>query len=133
MKLKNSNLKMVANFLKDDLKTSGKDNIHRMRLVKAIEAQDEAIGKEELELLKEYAETDEDGELKQTEKGGFKISNPQVFKKQQEALFNEYYTIDDSNLNTALETVKQLVNDFDGELSGESAEAHFILSEALEQ
>ncbi|MFS0591988.1 hypothetical protein AB1L05_10335 [Cytobacillus horneckiae] len=60
------------------------------------------------------------------------MEDAKEFKKQQEALYDEYFVIKDENLESALTTVKKLVNDYDMELTGKAAEAHFIIVEAFE-
>jgi len=134
IKFQYKHLKGVADFLLNQVSTKGKKNIHRMRVVNALNQQHNNYAKEELELIKEYADTDEQGELIPREGGGFKIapSNAKVCNEAIQSLSGEYFTIDDSNLESALKTVEKLVNDFDKELVGHPAEMHYILSEAFE-
>lgn len=133
IKLQNKYLKNVADFLQNTVSAKGKKNVHRMRIVKAIENKNKEVGEEEVTLLKEYAQLDDKGELKRNDAGGFDIEDTKGFNEQHKALYDEYFTIDDKNLESALKTVEKLVNDYDKELSGKSAEAHFILVEAFEE
>jgi acetolactate synthase small subunit len=131
IKLQNKELKDVAEFLKK-LSLNGKKSVHRMRVVKVLEEQNKKLGEEELELLKEYVETDEKGEFVH-ESGNLKFKGDvKEFKKQQEDLYNEYFVLDDTNLESALKTLKEVVNDYNKELSEKDAEAHFTLVEAFE-
>lgn len=132
IKLQNKYLKDVADFLLNTVSAKGKKNIHRMRIVKSLQERDKEVGEEEVTLLKEFAQLDENGELKRNDAGGFDIEDMKGFNEQHKALYDEYFVIDDKNLESSLTTVKKLVNDFDKELSGKNAEAHFILIEAFE-
>lgn len=136
IKLKHNDLNKVVKFLlKINLK--GKKNIHRMRIVKALKEQSQKVSEDEVELLKEYVETDENGELERSEKGlKFKEGcSAKDFNQEQKALYDEYFTIDDKNLESALNTVEKAVDIYaeKHELSDEDAEAHFILFEAFDQ
>jgi hypothetical protein len=132
IKIQNKELKNVSDFLKK-LSLKGKKSVHRMRIVKVLEEQNKKLGEEEVELLKEYVETDEKGEfIYENEKFKFK-NDAREFKKQQDELFNEYFVLDDTNLESALNTVKEVVTDYNKELSEKDAEAHFILVEAFEK
>ena len=132
MDIKNKDLSIVIGFLKEEIKATKVDNIHRMRIVKALESQQEKLISEETQLVKEFAVLDDNGNIKQDDNGSFFVTNRVEFESQQKRLLNEVFRIEDKNLSDALKTIKRLVNDFEDELSGESAEAHFILSEAIE-
>ncbi|MFA9458805.1 hypothetical protein ACERJO_18845 [Halalkalibacter sp. AB-rgal2] len=134
MNLQYKDLKMTADFLKN-LSLKGKESVHRMRVVKVLEEQNKKLAEEELELLKAFAEIDDQGELVQAQGGGFKIKedkDKREFKQQQEELYQEYFTVGDKNLETALKTVEEIVNDYNEELSDKDAEAHFLLVESFE-
>ncbi|MEN2468011.1 hypothetical protein [Ornithinibacillus sp. JPR2-1] len=133
IKIQNKHLGDVADFLLNTITAKGKKNIHRMRIVNALKERNKGVGEEELELLKEYAKKDEDDNVVQNENGRFVMEDAKEFKKQQDALYEEYFVIDDVNLKSALRTVEKLVNDYDKELVGKEAEAHFILVEAFEE
>lgn len=132
MDIKNKDLSIVIGFLKEEIKATKVDNIHRMRIVKALESQQEKLISEETQLVKEFAVLDDNGNIKQDVNGSFYVTNRAEFESQQKQLLNEVFRIEDNNLSDALKTIKRLVNDFEDQLSGESAEAHFILSEAIE-
>lgn len=132
MDIKNKDLSIVIGFLKEEIKATKVDNIHRMRIVKALESQQEELISEETQLVKEFAVLDDNGNIKQDVNGSFFVTNRAEFEAQQKQLLNEVFRIEDNNLSDALKTIKRLVNDFEDELSGESAEAHYILIEALE-
>ncbi|WP_017797559.1 hypothetical protein [Oceanobacillus kimchii] len=132
IKIQHKHLKDAADFLQNTVSAKGKKNIHRMRVVKALNEKYEGVAEEEITLLKEYAKTDDQGEFVKNEAGGFDMDDYKGFNEQHKELFDEYYTLDDKNLEPALKTVEKLVNDFDKELSGKQAEMHYILAEAFE-
>lgn len=132
IKIQNKELKDVSEFLRK-LSLKGKKSVHRMRVVKVLDEQNKKLGEEEVELLKEYVETDEKGEFV-TENGNLKFKgSAKEFKKQQEELYNEDFVINDKNLESALNTVKEVVTEYNKELSEKDAEAHFVLVEAFER
>ena len=133
IKLQNKDVKNVADFLQNTISVKGKKNIHRMRIVKSLQERNKVVGEEEFTLLKEYAQLDDKGELKRNEAGGFYIEDTKGFSEQHKALYDEFFVFDDKNLESALKTVEKLVNDYDKELSGKQAEAHFILVEAFDE
>ncbi|GAF63638.1 hypothetical protein BTS2_0529 [Bacillus sp. TS-2] len=130
--LQNKDLKRASEFLlKITLK--GKKQIHRMRVVKVLQEQHKIFADEELELLKSFAELDEQGELVPAEGGGFKLAgDKKEFKKQQKELMNEDFIIEGKNLESALKTVEEVIMDYNKELSESDAEAHFLWVEAFE-
>ncbi|MBN6890060.1 hypothetical protein ACUXCC_005567 [Cytobacillus horneckiae] len=132
LKIKCKDLYNVADFLQNHVGAKGKKNIHRMRIVNTLSEKYKKVAEEEFSLLKDFAKTDDNGEPIRTEHGGFDMEDSKEFKKQQDALYDEYFIIKDENLQSALKSVEKLVNDYDKELTGNAAEAHFILVEAFE-
>ena len=132
IKLQNKDLKNVADFLQNTVTAKGKKNVHRMRIVKAIAEKDKEVREDEVTLLKDYAKLDDDGEIVFLDNGQPIIKEKKEFNKAHKELFEEEFVLDDKNLESALKTVEKLVNDFDKELSGQQAEAHFVLAEAFD-
>lgn len=130
--LKNKDLNKIADFLQNTVSVKGKKNVHRMRIVKALTEKDKEVREEEVSLLKDYAKLDDQGEIIFLDNGQPIIKGKKEFNEAHKALFEEYFVLDDKNIESALKTVEKLVNDFDKELSGQQAEAHFILAEAFE-
>lgn len=133
IKIQNKYLNDVADFLLNSVGAKGKESIHKMRVVKALQEKFKEVSEEEIALLKEYAGEDEEGNIKRNEEGNFDVKDTKGFNKAHKALFDEYFVIDDANLESALDTVEKLIKDYDKELSGKQAEAHFILYEAFEE
>ncbi|MCT1904126.1 hypothetical protein [Oceanobacillus sojae] len=132
IKLKNKDLRNTADFLQNTVSVKGKKNVHRMRVVKAIAEKDKEVREDEVTLLKDYAKLDDDDEIVFLDNGQPIIKEKKEFNKAHKELFEEEFVLDDKNLESALKTVEKLINDFDKELSGQQAEAHFILAEAFE-
>ncbi|MBP3038058.1 hypothetical protein J9303_00865 [Bacillaceae bacterium Marseille-Q3522] len=134
LKIKYKYLNDVANFLLNDVSLKGKKSMHRMRIVNALKEQSRKLAKEERELLKEFANCDEDGEPKLKETGGYDLSphNAALFKEQQEDLFEEDFILDDPNLETSVKTVKEVVLGYKKELVGGPAIAHAVLMEQFD-
>jgi ribosomal protein S7 len=133
IKIKNEHLNNVADFLLNSVGAKGKKSIHKMRVVKALQEKHKEVSEEEVALLKEYAGEDEEGNIKRNDAGQFDIKDTKGFNEAHKALFDEEFVIDDVNLESALKTVEKLINDYDKELSGKQAEAHFVLYEAFEE
>ncbi|MFD1453217.1 hypothetical protein [Oceanobacillus sojae] len=130
--LKNKDLKNVADFLQNTISAKGKKNVHRMRVVKAITEKDKGVREDEVTLLKDYAKLDDEGEIIFLDNGQPIIKEKKEFNEAHKALFEEEFILDDKNLEAALKTVETLVNEYNKELTGAMAEAHFILVEAFE-
>ncbi|WP_152658303.1 hypothetical protein [Oceanobacillus sp. CFH 90083] len=132
IKLQNKDLRNAADFLQNTVSVKGKKNVHRMRIVKALTEKDKEVREEEVSLLKDYAKLDDEGEIVFLDNGQPIIKEKKEFNKAHKDLFEEEFVLVDKNLESALKTVEKLVNDFDKELSGQQAEAHYILAEAFE-
>ncbi|KYG30417.1 hypothetical protein [Alkalihalobacillus trypoxylicola] len=132
IKMLKKEIKMAADFLLK-LNLKGKDSVHRMRIVKVLQEQHKLFADEELELLKSFAELDENGELVQAEGGGFKlVGDKKEFKKQQQELLEEIFVLEGKNLEPALKTVEEVMMDYNKELSESDAVAHFLWIQAFE-
>lgn len=130
--LQNKDLKNVADFLQNTVSAKGKKNVHRMRVVKMLNEKDKEVREDEVTLLKDYAKLDREGEIVFLDNGQPIIKEKKEFNRAHKDLFEEEFVLSDKNLESALKTVEKLVNEFDKELSGQQAEAHFILAEAFE-
>lgn len=130
--IQNKNLSDVAEFLLNEVSASGKKNIDRMRVFNALDEKNQKIAEEEREILKEYAEIDDEGGFIRDDNDRIKFKDIKGFKKAQDELLEEQFVIDDANMQSALKTTKKLAENHDKKLTGESAQAHFILATAFE-
>src|SRR5699024_30844 len=130
IKLQNKNLKMIYDFLMS-LTVKGSRNIHRTRIALAVKEQHEKVSKEEMDLIKDYAELDDDEEFIRGHNGNIKFKDINKFKEEQEKLLDETFVIEGENLQSALNSVNKLITDYNKALEGDHALAHFYLSEAF--
>ncbi|MCM2983846.1 hypothetical protein M3599_23410 [Niallia circulans] len=129
--IKVSYLPSVTEFLYN-LTLKGKQSRHRSRLVKAMQEKWKEVVEEEQELLKEYAGVDEEGNPKKKD-GQYDIKDVKGFKEQQKELFDEEFILEGGDATGYLKTVKEIVFDYDEEVSGKDAEAYDYLCEVFEE
>jgi len=112
----------------------GKLSRHRSRIIKVLRERLAEVGGEEIELMKEYAELDESGESKLNEQGVPVIdkSKIQELNEKKMELFNECMVIEGGDMKETLETVKDLLLDYQGEISGQTAEIYDYLCTQFE-
>lgn len=132
IKLTYGDIRIINNFLVQSLNPKKEKSIHRMRVVKALEEKQKQVADESNELMKEFAKLDDEGEVVYLDDGQPALKDKRAFNKAQVALLDEEFVLDDKNLQSALNTVKKLVNDYGKELVGEDAIAHFTLVDAFE-
>ncbi|MGE6379967.1 DUF1617 family protein [Peribacillus muralis] len=116
-----------------NLSLKGKQSRHRTRFIKALQEKLQEVSEEEIALLKEYAGEDEEGNPKKNKQGNFDIKDVQGFKKQQEELFAEQYVCDGGDVSGMLKTVKDILLNYDEEVSGQVAEVYDYLCEQFEK
>lgn len=127
IRIQNKYLKGAAEFLQNNLLLKGKQNIHRMRLVNAMLAYNEKIAEEEITLIKEYAEKNDDGEIIKSESDGVLISDMNAFNQQHKDLLEEYYILNNPNLEEAILTIADSLSNYEESLSGKEAKMHYYL------
>ncbi|ULM98816.1 hypothetical protein L8956_09075 [Peribacillus frigoritolerans] len=121
----------VINFL-SDISLKGKQSIHRTRFIKLLSEKLKQISEEELELVKEFAGVDDDGNPKKNKEGNFAIENANEFLKQQKEYFQEYYIIEGGDAHGMLKTMKEVIGNYDLEISGKDADTFEHLYTAFE-
>lgn len=121
----------IASFL-INLNLKGKQSRHRTRLANLLIEKNKQIAEEELALIKEYAGVDEDGNPNKKDNGNFDIKDVTGFKKQQEELLSEKFVIEGGDHHGMFKTVKTIVLDYDGEITGSEAFAYDHICEAFE-
>lgn len=121
----------IANLL-INMPLKGKQARHRTRFVNLLIDKNKQIGEEELALIKEFAGVDEDGEPKRKENGNFDIADVPGFQKQQEEFLEEEYILEGGDHHGMLKTVKKIVLEYDGEVSGREGFVYDHLCEAFE-
>lgn len=116
------------------LSLKGKKSRHRTRFVKLLNERLQQVGEEEKELLKQYAELDEDGEPKLAEDGkGYDVIDKKGFIKEQQELYEEEMVLEGGDHHGMLKTVKEVLLESDEEFSGEEAMVYDYLCEQFEK
>lgn len=131
--IKNSMISPAIKLLYD-LKLKGKQSRHRTKFIKLLQGKMKELHAQELDLIKEYTGDDGDGGPKKREDGSFAIrpEDEIAFRKEQDELFDEPFVIDGGDNYLTLETVKDIVLEYDEEVSGSTAVAYDYLCEAFE-
>jgi hypothetical protein len=123
VRIRNSEIRDFAMFLLDE-KLSGKKSRMRTRFIKLLDERLKQIDEERLALLKEFAELDENGNVKTREDGTAIMSDENMAKFQVEfaELMNEEFVIDETEeRREMLLTIKDIVLNTEKEFSGQSA------------
>ena len=115
-----------------NLTLKGKQSRHRSRFVKAMQEKWKQVADEEQELLKEFAGVGEDGKPNKDENGNFTVKDTKGFKDQQKELFDELFILEGGEATGYLKTVKEILFDYDEEVSGKNAEIYDFLYEIFE-
>lgn len=122
--LKNAELAAAINFLQGmSLKAS--DSRHRSKFVKLLVKPYESLVEEEQTLAKEYAYVDSEVAPTKDQKN--------LFKQEQAKLFNEEVVIEGGVFAKNIEELPRILEEFDGELSGNDAEIYDRLLDEFEK
>ena len=94
-----------------------------------------ALHESEVELLKEYAVLDADGNPKATEDGGYtlKESTAGEYRIERNKLFNEVAEIEGGTYTEHLTLMRRILTEYDEELEGENAALYDALCDAFEE
>lgn len=115
-----------------DIKLKGKESRHRSRFVKLLKDRLNDLAQDEKNLLIEFTGQDKDGEPLRDEKGEYALEDIKGFREEQNTLLNELIVFEGEDYQDMLKTVKNIVLEYDGELSGQAAEFHNFLCELFE-
>ncbi|MCY9003272.1 hypothetical protein [Peribacillus frigoritolerans] len=121
----------VINFL-SEISLKGKQSIHRTRFIKLLSEKLKQISEEELQLIKEFTGTDENGNPNKNEDGSFAIDDINEFKKQQNDYLSDFYVIEGGDAHGMIKTMKGLIENYDKEVSGKEADTFEHLYTAFE-
>ena len=134
IQLKNYHLVTLIPFLRG-MKLKGERSRARSKfLALALEAY-AALHESEVELLKEYAVLDSDGDPKAAEDGSFSLKEDSAkeYLAEREKLFNEAAEIEGGTYAEHLTLMRQILAEYDEELDGENAAVYDALYDALEE
>jgi hypothetical protein len=131
IKLKNKYLIPLVPFLQG-LKLKGERSRARSKFLALTMTAYTSLHDSEVELLKECAVLDENGEPKVGE-NGFTLKDDSVkeYLTERQKLFDEIAEIEGGTYVSHLELMRQILADYDEELSGENAELYDVLCDAF--
>ena len=135
MKINLENLYLVPsiNFLQS-IKLKGAQSRSRSKLVKLLTKSLTTLQEDERKLVEEYGRIDENGEPVKDEQGNIDIqpAKEAEWLKEHSELLNEIAEIEGGTYVNHINDCKQILTDYDGELSGQEAEAYDALLDAFE-
>lgn len=124
MKIKNFDVQELGNFLVD-LKLKGQQSRMRTRFIKILQSHLDTINKEQDEIVKTYAELDENGKPKTRKEGNneyYVIKEKEQAEKEINELREEEFVIEENEENKLmLLTVKEAVFSCEKEFQGVEA------------
>ncbi|ANU13458.1 hypothetical protein B481_1988 [Planococcus halocryophilus Or1] len=135
VKIQYSQLANIINLL-SEMPLKGLKSIHRTRFQNLLQERLNQVAEEEMAIIKEHTGTamvNGKEEPKRKENGEFDIEDVAAFKQQQEEYFKEHYVIDDGDSLVMLLSLKNAIDDYEGELAGKQAIAYEHLYTAFEQ
>jgi len=130
--LENRHIITLIPFLQS-MKLRGERSRARSKFLALAMTSYESLHSSEVELLKEYAVLDESGELLQTD-GAFTLKEETALEYhiEREKLFSEIAEIEGGTYTAHLELMRQILADYDEDLSGETASLYDALCDAFE-
>jgi len=115
-----------------DLPLKGKQSRHRTKFVRLLADRQEEVEKGRIELAKEHAKKDEDGEPIATD-GAYDIEDRDGFAKDLQELYDEEMIIEGGDVSGMLKTVKAVLENCDKELSRQEAVIYDYLCDQFEK
>jgi len=131
IKLENRHIITLIPFLQS-MKLRGERSRARSKFLALAMTSYESLHLSEVELLKEYAVLDESGELLQTD-GAFTLKEETALEYhiERDKLFSEIAEIEGGTYTAHLELMRQILADYDEDLSGETASLYDALWDSL--
>lgn len=122
VKIKNMYLQASASFLYD-LTLRGKQSRQRSKLVRVLNEKLKELAEDELNLIKEYTGEDAEGNPIKNKQGSYDVSDTAKFRKEQQELLEEEAVIEGEGNREMIKVIKQILADYDGDISGKNADA----------
>jgi len=131
--LANEILAPSVNFLQG-ITLKGKDSRARTKLVNLLTNQVRELQESEQALIDEYAKTDENGKQEKVENGNVKIdpNRTKEYLAEHSKLMLEQVEIEGGTYVNHIDDCEKILNDYDGELEGQNAQAYDALLDAFE-
>ena len=134
IKLKNHYLVPLIPFLQG-MKLKGERSRARSKFLTLAMAAYASLHESEVELVKEYAVLDEDGNPQADKNGGFSLREDAAVSEyfiEREKLFNEVAEIEGGTYTAHLALMRQILAEYDEDLDGESAALYDARCDAFE-
>lgn len=128
--LTNKELAPAINFLQS-INLKAADSRHRSKLVKLLQKAYEEFGIEERSLMEKFDLLDSDGKLLAEEKRI--LANVHKFNEEQSILNDERIVIEGGLFSRNIDEIPRILNEYDGELSGQEAEIYDRLLDEFEK
>lgn len=122
--------------LLDGMKLAGAASRARTRLLNLLTPHVEALQQAEYQLVTEHAICADDGQPVISEDGSFTLKDPDhaaAYVKERDALFDEVAQVEGGTYEGHRQACIDFLNNYDGQLAGEQAEAYDALLTALEK
>jgi hypothetical protein len=134
IRLKNRHVIALAPFLQG-MKLKGERSRARSKFLNLVMGAYASLHDSELELLREYAVLDTGGEPRVSEDGSFSLREgcAKGYLAEREKLFNEVAEIEGGTYTSHLEVMRQVLADYDEDLSGDEAALYDALMDAFEE
>lgn len=131
--LANHHLQPIADLL-TNMPLKAAQSRARSKLLTLVREAIARFGEDEYDLVTHYASLDESGRPVFGEDGTFVLANPETaseFLEARQALFASIAEVSGPTYDGHDKDVKTLLDGYDGELSGEAAEAYDVLYDAI--
>jgi hypothetical protein len=133
IKLQNQHIITLIPFLQE-MKLRGEKSRARSKFLSLAMESFYSLHESEVELLKEYAELDENGEPKRNETGfTLKKETALEYHAERDKLFCEIAEIEGGTYTSHLELIRQILAEYDEELYGDNAALYDALCDAFEE
>lgn len=131
--LANEVLAPSVNFLQS-VKLKGKNSRARSKLVKLLTKQFKELQESEQDLIDEYAKIGENGKQEKSENGNAKIDPDRAkeYLAEHNKLMAEKVEIEGGTYVNHIDDCQKILEDYDGELEGQNAQAYDALLDAFE-
>jgi hypothetical protein len=134
IRLQNRHLVALIPF-PEGMKLKGEMSRARSKFLTLVMASYGALHESELELLREYAICDAQGEPRMADDGSFSLKdgNAKEYMAERTKLFDEVAEIEGGTYTTHMEAMQAILAGYDGELAGEEAGMYDALMDAFEE
>lgn len=133
VKIQNQKISETINFL-FDIPLKGKQSRHRTKFINELSDTLKEVAKEEYEIRREHCNLDEEGNPKKIENDTkWDIKDLDAYSKDIKEFLEEERTFTGGNVTGVLKTVKDILLNYDGELSNQRAVLYDYLCDQFEQ